>query len=217
MSLPSRLIELTDIHCKQIEQLPALQDMLAGRYTRQRYAQLLMSLYPIVSNFCPLMAAAAGRCADRDAELRNYLYDHIEDEKGHESMVLDDLAKIGWDGTNVPTTLPCPPVQAMLAYNYHAIDRIDPHYVIGMVYVLEIISSVYGSKVAQAIAKAIDQPATQGFGFLESHSTLDDDHLAELRKLVQAIRKPGIEEVLINSVSMNFYLFKQVLGYTEAA
>ncbi len=217
MSLPSRLIELTDVNCKQIEQLPALQDMLAGRYTRQRYAQLLMSLYPIVSHFCPLMAAAAGRCADRHPELRLYLYDHIEDEKGHESMVLDDLSNIGWDSSNVATALPCPPVQAMLAYNYYAIDRIDPHYVIGMVYVLEIVSSVYGAKVAQAISKAIDQPITRGFSFLESHATLDDDHLAELRKLVQSIRQPGIEDLLANSVSMNFYLFKQVLDYTEPA
>ncbi len=215
MSLHSQLIEITDANRHAIESIPKLQEMLSGQFTRQRYINFLIQLYPIVSNFCPAMAAAASRCADRYPELRAYLYDHILEEKGHEQMVLDDLESMCVDSFDVPTQLPCAPVQAMLGFNYHGIATVDPHSVLGMIYVLEIVSSVYGGRVAQAISKTVNLPLAQGFSFLESHATLDDDHLGELRKVMHSVNESEVEDIVLNSVRTNFYLFRQVLGYPD--
>lgn len=215
MSLTGQLIEITDANRHTIESIPQLQDMLSGQFSRQRYISFLIQLYPIVSHFCPLMAAAVGRCADRYPQLRQYLYEHIEEEKGHEQMVLDDLESLKFDSSTVPGQLPRPPVQAMLGLNYHAIDAMNPHYVLGMIYVLEIVSSVYGGRAAHSISRSIDVPLSQGFSFLESHAVLDDDHLAEIRKVMQSIQETELESMVLNSVRTNFYLFKQVLGYAE--
>ncbi len=215
MSLNNQLIEITDTNRHAIEAIPQLQDMLSGQFTRQRYINFLIQLYPVVSNFCPLMAAAASRCADRYPELRNYLYEHIVEEKGHEQMVLDDLDSMCVDSFDVPSQLPIPPVQAMLGFNYHGIAANDPHSVLGLVYVLEIVSSLYGGRVAQAVSRTVNLPLAQGFSFLESHASLDDEHLGELRKAMQSVQESEVEDVVLNSVRTNFYLFRQVLGYPD--
>jgi hypothetical protein len=112
----------------------------------------------------------------------------------------------------LPRVNPDPAARAMLAYNYYAIDRIDPHYVIGMLYVLELLSSGYASNIAQSISRAIDYPITRGFSFLDSHGTLDDDHLADLMGLIQSIESPDLVKKVVDSVDMNFYLFRQVIS-----
>lgn len=210
--MKNALIETTERRRHEIEALPQLKAMLAGAYAKASYTTFMVHLYPIVSNFCPLMAAAAGRCADRHASFRQYLYEHIEHEKGHESMVLNDLVELGCDVQGLPEKNPSPAAQAMLAYNYFAIDRIDPHCVIGMIYVLELTSAGYGSKVAQAISRAIDHPITRGFTFLDSHASLDDDHLADLKKLVQSLDASDVLGKIVDSVDMNFYLLRQLIS-----
>lgn len=206
------LVETTDRHRYQMEALPQLRAMLDGAYSKSSYAQFLVQLYPIVSNFCPLMAAAAGRCADRYTNLRQYLYEHIFHEKGHETMVMNDLEQLGYKCDDLPSIQPGPAARAMLSYNYHAIDRIDPHYVIGMVYVLELMSSGYASNIAQSISSSIDHPVTRGFSFLDSHGPLDDDHLANLIGLIQSLESPDLIGKVVDSVDMNFYLFRQLIS-----
>jgi hypothetical protein len=195
-----------------MEALPQLRAMLGGAYSKSSYVKFLVQLYPIVSNFCPLMAAAAGRCADRYSNLRHYLYEHIEHEKDHEAMVMNDLEQLGNKCDDLPMVNPGPAARMMLAYNYYAIDRVDPHYVIGMVYVLELMSSGYASNIAQSISRAIDHPMTRGFSFLDSHGTLDDDHLADLIGLIESIESQDLVEKVVDSVDMNFYLFRQVIS-----
>ncbi len=206
------LADITDRHRHKMEALPQLQAMLGGTYSKAAYVEFLVQLYPIVSNFCPLMAAAAGRCADRYTTLRQFLYQHIEHEKGHEAMVINDLEQLGCQYSDLPNIHSGPAARAMLAYNYHVIDRVDPHYVIGMVYVLELMSAGYASKVAQSISRAIDQPITRGFSFLDSHGTLDDDHIANVSELIQSLESKDLVEKIVDSVDMNFYLLRQLIS-----
>ncbi len=206
------LAETTARHRHQMEALPQLRSMLGGTYSKSSYAQFLIQLYPIVSNFCPLMAAASGRCADRHNNLRLYLYEHIAHEQGHEAMVKNDLEELGYKHDDLPGMNPGPAARVMLAYNYHAIDRVDPHYVIGMIYVLELMSAGYASNIAQSISRAIDHPLTRGFSFLDSHGTLDDDHLASLMKLIQSLESPELVEKVVDSTDMNFYLLRQLIS-----
>jgi pyrroloquinoline quinone (PQQ) biosynthesis protein C len=215
MSFSSRLIEITDTSRMAMESMSAMQEMLQGRLTREGYARFLMGLYPIVSNFCPMMAAAAGRCSDRLPAVRNYLYDHIKEEQGHEQMVLDDLAALDVDPHPIPSRRPFPPVQALLGFNYHAIASEGPCGVLGMVYVLEIASSVYGAKVAQSTSRNLSLPLSQGFTFLDSHAELDEDHMGELRKLFQSMEQADLQDTVLNSVQMNFYLFRDFVAYTS--
>jgi pyrroloquinoline quinone (PQQ) biosynthesis protein C len=122
-------------------------------------------------------------------------------------MVVADLKTFGMDEKIVVSTPPSAPVQAMIAYNYYAAERIHPCTVLGMLYVLEIISSVYGGQVAHSIAEGMDMPLPEGFTFLESHASMDLDHMANLRTLLGTIHDPEVQQTVTSSIEMNFYLF----------
>jgi pyrroloquinoline quinone (PQQ) biosynthesis protein C len=206
------LIEATDTSRRDMEALPKVQDMLNGRMSETEYKAFLMDLYHVVWHFCPIMAVAASRCNDQFIDVRYHLYHNIEEEKGHENMVLNDLAHFGVDADVVRASMPSSSVQAMVAYNYHVSERVHPCCVLGMLYVLEIISSVYGGQVASSIAGGLHKSLPDGFSFLESHAAMDLDHMAKLRALLQTIDDESVQNMVINAIHMNFYLFSQFLS-----
>jgi pyrroloquinoline quinone (PQQ) biosynthesis protein C len=211
MSFANQLIELTDVNCQEIEKIPQMRQMLAGDFSEEKYINFMKNLYPIVLHFCPTMAAAAGRCAQQHDLVRLYLYDHIFEEKGHEKIVLEDLASFDVMPEKIMESPVRGPVQAMVAFNYYSSLIGNPCSVLGMIYVLEIISSVYAGKVAQAVSKSLGRHVSQGFVFLHSHSSADMEHMAKLRHLFQTIQSTDIFADLIKSVQMNFYLFCQIV------
>ncbi len=211
MSFFIRLIEATDSNRRELEAQQKVQDMLNGEMSREDYKRFLMDLYHIVWHFCPIMATAASRCSDDFIAVRQHLYHNIDEEKGHETVVLADLKTFGAEQNVVVAAQPSFPVQAMIAYNYHAAERIHPCSVLGMLYVLEIISSVYGGQVATSIAEGLDMPMPEGFTFLDSHASMDLDHMANLRALLQTIDDRNVQEIVINAIQMNFYLFIEFL------
>ena len=210
MSFANQLIELTDINCREIESTPTIRKMLSGDIPEKHYVSFMTDIYPIVLHFCPIMAAAAGRCAQKYDVVRLYLYDHIHEEKGHEKIVLQDIASFGYAPEQVIQKSPREPIQAMIAFNYYSALMSNPCSVLGMIYVLEIISSVYAGKAAEAISSTLGRKLSDGFVFLQSHSSADMEHMTKLRNLFQSIESPEIFSDLMNSVKMNFYLFYQM-------
>ena len=142
MNFTEKLNLITSQSQIQIEKSKKVQAMLAGSLAQQDYVKFLVVLYPIVSNFCPVMALAAGHAADKNQMIVNYLYDHILEEKGHEQLVLNDLKSFEVDVTPIAELPAVPPVQAMLAFNYYSASHVNPVCVCGMMYVLEIMASV---------------------------------------------------------------------------
>lgn len=211
MSFANQLIEMTDKNCQEIEKIPQMRRMLSGDFCEEQYVSFLKDLYPVVLNFCPTMAMSAGRCGQQYDLVRLYLYDHIHEEKGHEKIVLQDLASFLVAPEAVVASPVREPVQAMVAFNYYSSLLGNPCSVLGMIYVLEIISSVYAGKVAHALSKSMGRNVSEGFVFLHSHSSVDMEHMAKLRQLFQTIQSPEIFADLMKSVTMNFYLFSEIL------
>ena len=189
-----------------------MQAMLKGELTTTQYIEFLFNLYPVVSNFCPIMGFAIGYCADKNDEVRRYFYDHMFEEQGHEQLVLSDLRSFGVDGNLALSRFPSAPVQAMLAFNYHGAAA-NPVCVLGMIYVLEIMAFSYGGKVARSAAAAMNRDIAQGFTFLDSHAELDEDHIMKLKALFSAISNESNDKVLLNSIKVNFHLFGNIISH----
>jgi pyrroloquinoline quinone (PQQ) biosynthesis protein C len=218
MSFFITLIETTDASRRELEAIPKMNSMLTRGLSLAEYKAFLHDLYYIVWHFCPIMAAAASRCDDRFRNVRYELYERIEEEKNHETWVLDDIDAIGGDVAPVRVNPPSAPVQAMLAFNYFCADRAHPCSVIGMLYSLEVIASAYAATLAQSIAKAIGRDMDgPGFKFLLSHSTMDQDHVAKLNLLVKTIDDPAAQDSIVNATRVNFYQFGRMFyegGFT---
>lgn len=212
MSFANQLIELTDINCREIESTPTIRKLLSGDVSEKHYVSFMTDIYPIVLHFCPIMAAAAGRCAQRYDAFRLYLYDHIHEEKSHEKIVLQDIASFGYASEQVIEKTPRGSIQAMIGFNYYSALLGNPCSVLGMIYVLEIISSVYAGKAAEAISNTFGRKLSDGFVFLQSHASADMEHMTKLRNLFQSIDSPDVFSDLTNSIKMNFYLFYQIFA-----
>ena len=172
------------------------------------YRAFLHDLYHIVWHFCPTMAAAASRLNDRYRQVRYDLYQRIEEEKGHEAWVLEDIETMGGDVAGARVNPPSAPVQAMIAFNYYAAERQHPCSVLGMLYMLEVVSSVYAGRVSDSIAHAIGRNVEGGgFKFLSSHSSMDQDHVAKLNVLLKTIEGRDAQEAIVNSTRVNFFQF----------
>src|SRR6185503_7688922 len=117
------------------------------------------------------------------------------------------------DAQGAQGAAPSAPVQAMVGFNYYAAERVHPCSALGMLYVLEVIASVYGGKVAETIARANGREASAGgFRFLSSHATMDADHMAKLNVLLKTIEDPAAQAAVINSTRVNFHQFSQLFG-----
>ena len=202
------LVEMTDAARRSLEEIPKMHAMIHHGLTLAEYRAFLHDLYHIVWNFCPIMAAAAARCDDRFRHVRYDLYGRIEEEKGHEAWVLEDIEALAGDVAGARSRPPSPPVQAMIAFNYHAAERIHPCSVLGMLYMLEVVSSVYAGRVSDSIADAIGRDVDAGgFKFLKSHSSMDQDHVAKMNVLLKTIDERAAQDSIINSTRVNFYQF----------
>ena len=211
MSFFITLIEMTDAERRSLESIPKVNSMIHHGLTLDEYRVFLHDMYHIVWHFCPVMAAAAARCDERYRGVRFELYERIEEEKGHDAWVLEDIEAMGGDVRAAQGTPPSAPAQAMIAFNYYASERVHPCSVLGMLYMLEVVSSVYGGKVADSIAHALGRDVGKGgFKFLSSHATLDVDHMAKLNRLVKTIDDTAAQDAIVNATRVNFHQFAQI-------
>ncbi|HVB48731.1 MAG TPA: iron-containing redox enzyme family protein [Burkholderiales bacterium] len=208
MSFFITLIESTDASRRELEAIPKMNSMINRGLTLAEYKAFLHDLYYIVWHFCPIMGAAASRCDDRFRNVRYELYERIDEEKNHETWVLEDIEAVGGDVARVRANPPSPPVQAMVAFNYYCADRAHPCSVLGMLYSLEVIASAYAATLAQSIAKTLGRDMDgPGFKFLLSHSAMDQEHVAKLNVLVKTIDDPVAQESIMSATRVNFYQF----------
>jgi pyrroloquinoline quinone (PQQ) biosynthesis protein C len=213
MSFFITLVELTDASRRELETIPKVHEMVHHGLALAEYQAFLHDLYYVVWHFCPIMAAAAARCDDRFRGVRYDLYERIQEEKGHEAWVLEDIEALGRDVRSVKANPPSAPVQAMIAFNYYGAERVHPCSVLGMLYTLEVVSSVYGGRVSDSISRKLGRDVDAGgFKFLSSHATMDLDHMARLNRLVKTIEDPQAQEAIVNSTRVNFYQFGRMFG-----
>ena len=219
MSFFITLIESSDANRRAIERMPKVHSMMHKGLTLPEYRAFLHDLYHIVWHFCPVMKTAVERCGESFAVVRSDLQERIVEETGHDAWVLDDIAAVGGDAQRARTGAPSAPVQAMIGFNYWSAERVHPCSVLGMLYVLEVIASVYGGKVADTIARANGRETSAGgFRFLSSHATMDADHMAKLNVLLKTIEDPAAQAAVINSTRVNFHQFGQMFaeeGFTS--
>jgi pyrroloquinoline quinone (PQQ) biosynthesis protein C len=205
------LISLTDEARRQFETNPRVLRIVADGLSVERYRKLLLELYHVVWHFNPTCAAAASRLGNQHSEIRYYLYDHMMEEKGHEEWVVNDLEVVGVGRQEVRQYRPSNALLALNGYNYWAADRRNPCSVLGMVYALEVIASVYGGPIASAIKESLLLDGDRGISFISSHITMDAEHMAQLRLVLNKLHDSESKDAIVESTIFNFEHFTRLL------
>ena len=80
-----------------------------------------------------------------------------------------------------------------------------------MLYALEVIASVYGAPFAQAIRESLLLEGDRGVSFINSHASLDAQHMADLNKIMKTLKDEASLEAVVESVRVNFHHFTRIV------
>jgi len=205
------LVIRTDEARRAFETHPVVLDAVAQGMSLERYRTLLLELYHVVWHFNPVSAAAASRLADSHRQVRYFLYEHMHEESGHEEWVRNDLDAVGVPPSDTVGYKPSAFTQALVGYNYWAADRAHPCSVLGMLYTLEVIASVCGGPFASAIKEALLLEGERGVSFINSHATMDAEHMAELRQVLNTLDDAPAREAVVDAALVNFHHFTRII------
>ena len=77
---------------------------------------------------------------------------------------------------------------------------------------LEVLASVYGGSLACAVKEALFLEGNTGTSFLASHATLDIEHMAKLRRLLNSVDDPSAQTAIVQSTLTNFTLITRIFS-----
>jgi pyrroloquinoline quinone (PQQ) biosynthesis protein C len=209
MRFYDELIARTSAEREGFQEIPIIRRTLGGgAVTREMYADFLAQAYHHVKHTFPLLALAASRTTD--ASYQAALVSYMNEERGHDEWILDDIRAIGGDAEGVREGRPGAACEVMVAYSYFAIERVSPFALLGSVHVLEGMSVAFAQGAASAIQAALGVGAEQGFSYLRSHGALDVDHVAFFQTLVDEIADVNTREIVVRSSKMFYKLYGDI-------
>ena len=189
---------------------PIVQHAIRNGASRALYVDFLTEAYHHVKHTFPLLALAASRTTD--ARYQDALVEYMEEERGHEKWILDDIRTVGGNPDAVRAGAPGIPCQIMVGYAYYAIEHVSPYAFLGSVHVLEGISVLLADKLADAMKSSLGLESDAGFTYLRTHGSLDTDHVAFFRKLVDGFDDPAIQRIVIESSKIFYRLYGAIFS-----
>jgi pyrroloquinoline quinone (PQQ) biosynthesis protein C len=187
--------------------IPLIQKAVKKGASRELYIDFLTQAYHHVKHTFPLLALASAHT--RDEAYQDALVEYMEEERGHEKWILDDIRAMGGDAEAVRTGQPGQACQIMVGYTYYAIEWISPYAMLGSVHVLEGISTMLADMAADAIQSSLASPGNTGFSYLRSHGALDIEHVAFFRKMVDQL-PPDTHGVITSTSKIIYRLYADI-------
>ena len=206
-----RLVRETEADATSFRSIPIIRHTLENGISSHIYLEFLSEAYHHVRHTCPLLGAALARCASEDEAYRSALLTYLDDEKGHEEWILDDIRAIGGDADAVKFGHGSHATRVMVGYAYYAIDRVSPYSMLGMVHVLEGMSQALAAQAAAMIRSTLPMSQSQGgFSYLTSHGLIDQDHVRLFAALLEKIQSPPIHDEIIRAAKDFYVLYGNI-------
>lgn len=194
---------------------PAIQRALAGQVTLELYLAFLTQAYHHVRHTVPLLMAVGANLPARHEWLRDPILHYLDEERGHEQWILNDIERAGGDRAAAAASQPAIATECMVAYAYDMIVRRNPLGFFGMVFVLEGTSVALALNAADRIQSQLQLPAN-AFSYLRSHGELDQEHVGDLEAILGRVTDEEDCEDVIRCAKGIFWLYGNVFRGLEA-
>jgi hypothetical protein len=157
-------------------------------------------MHMIVRSAVPLLEAAfeRARCLPESdpigEELATYLESHIEEERGHDRWLLQDLEVAGGDVAESLRTIPPPQVASFVGAQYYWVRHHHPVSLLGHIAVVE---GYHPPAGFAARLQSLTGFPRQAFRAIERHERLDVHHKRDLFALIDRLALSPEHEQLI--------------------
>ena len=185
---------------------PVLQLAVDGKLSLETYIAFLTQAYHHVKHTVPLLMACGARLPERLEWLRSAIAEYIEEELGHQEWILNDLAACGADPEAVRHGQPALATELMVAYVYDRIARHNPVSFFGMVNVLEGTSIALATQAAGIIQDKLQLP-NKAFSYLNSHGSLDLEHIEFFKKLMNQLDNDDDKAAVVHTAKVVYRLY----------
>ncbi len=205
MSFYDRLTSETAQDREAFFAIPLVQHAIKSGAPRSLYLSFLAEAYHHVRHTFPLLALAASRTGDE--RYQDALVEYMEEERGHEKWILDDIRALGGDADAVRNGEPGAACRIMVGYAYYAIEHVSPYAMLGSVHVLEGLSVLLANRLADSMKASLGLSDDLGFSYLRSHGSLDMEHVAFFRTLVDGFEDPQTQRIVIENSRLFYRLY----------
>ena len=185
---------------------PVIHAALTGTASREQYLAFLAQAYHHVKHTTPLLMACGARLPERLEWLREATAEYIEEELGHQEWILNDIRACGGDAEAVRQAQPALPTELMVAYVYDRIARHNPVSFFGMVNVLEGTSIALATQAAGIIQDKLQLP-NKAFSYLNSHGSLDLEHIEFFKKLMNQLDNDDDKAAVVHTAKVVYRLY----------
>ncbi|MFT7288183.1 MAG: pyrroloquinoline quinone (PQQ) biosynthesis protein C [Halieaceae bacterium] len=209
MPFYEQLLQRTDAGKDYLLSAPIIEDVYRGTFSLHSYLAFLHQAYHHVRHTAPLLTGALAGLRPEQSWVAGALREYIEEEKGHEHWILDDIQACGFDREVWAAKPPSCETEMMVAYLYDYIARINPMGVFGMVLVLEGTSSSLAPAVAQIVQKQLALPDA-AMTYLTTHGELDQDHIAHFERVMNKLTDPADQQAVVHVANRIYRLYGDV-------
>jgi pyrroloquinoline quinone (PQQ) biosynthesis protein C len=188
--------------------IPLVRNTLRNGAPRGLYLDFLAEAYHHVKHTFPLLALAASRTSDE--RYQDALVEYMEEERGHEKWILNDIRALGGDPDAVRDGQAGRACRIMVGYAYYAIEHISPYAYLGSVHVLEGMSVLLADQLADVMKASLGLESDSGFSYLRTHGSLDSDHVAFFRKLANGFDDRNTQRIIIDNAAIFYRLYGSI-------
>jgi len=210
------LQQATQLEQAELQSIPIIRKALTGEVTLNQYVAFLTQAYHHVKHTTPLLMACGAKLGGDKEWLRDAIAHYIEEELGHQEWILNDIAACGADADAVRYGEPAFATELMVAYAYDTIARGNPVGFFGMVHVLEGTSIQLAINAAAVLQQSLGLPE-QAFTYLNSHGSLDLEHMEFFRDLVNRLDSDEDKACLVHCSKIVFRLYGDIFRSLESA
>ena len=203
------LVERTDSDRNNLLSIPILRSGVKGEITIDQYKEFLTQAYHHVKYTVPLLMACGSLLSEEYEWLRVAIGEYIEEEMGHQEWVLNDISALGGDKESIRVSQPNIETEVMVSYAWDTIHRLNPIGFFGMVFVLEGTSIALATQAAESIKKK-NNLGNEAFSYLNSHGSLDIEHVAFFENLMNKVTNQDDKEMIVHCAKVFYKLYGDI-------
>ncbi|MET1077115.1 MAG: iron-containing redox enzyme family protein [Pseudomonas sp.] len=213
----TRVVEMTQSEYQHYIGSNALFKLvMSGGLQRQHYIAYLRETYHLVRHTSRALALGGARLRDEHRDLRNWFFEQVQEENGHDLFCIKDLRNLGENPDVILSGHPMSGAWGLVCQNYYLATYGNPAGILGVATATEGLGADFGPAFSKVLTEHYGYASNQ-ITFIKSHAGFDIKHLEEAKRAVNELVQD--EETLLDiaharRMTLKFYnqLFMDVLA-----